>query len=57
MNFITLFKSMIVFCGTDNISQNISRIQIECGEYYVEYCQSLLALTSIGRSCLIFKVN
>jgi hypothetical protein len=30
---ITLFKSITIFCGTDNILQNISHIETECEEY------------------------
>ena len=30
---ITLFISIIVFCGTDSIMQNILHIRIEYGEY------------------------
>ena len=29
-----------MFYGTDNIPQNILHSQIECWEYFVEYCQS-----------------
>jgi hypothetical protein len=35
---ITLFRSITVFCGIDNIQWNILYIHIECGEYFVEYC-------------------
>jgi hypothetical protein len=37
---ITLSNFITMFSGTDNILHNISHIQIECEEYYVEYCQS-----------------
>ena len=29
-----------MFCGTDNILQNIPYIQSKCGEYFVKYYQS-----------------
>ena len=41
---ITFFISVIVFCGIDNILQNIPHIQTECEEYShnivspIEYC-------------------
>ena len=41
---VTLFKSIRVLCGTDNIIWNIPHIQFECGEYYVEYCQPHITL-------------
>ena len=37
---ITLFKSITMLCGIDNILWNILHIQIECGKYFAEYCQS-----------------
>jgi hypothetical protein len=46
--FITLFKSITMLCGTDNILQNIYHIQSECGEYSIEYCQFHRTLLSIG---------
>ena len=33
-----------MFCGTDNIIQNISHIQYEYDKYYVEYHQSHITL-------------
>ena len=30
---ITLFRSITVLCGTDNISQNIPHVQTGCEEY------------------------
>ena len=44
---ITLFISIIVFCGVDNISHNILCIESECREYYVEYCRSHITLVWI----------
>ena len=41
---ITLFRSITMLCGTNNILQNIPHIQIEYGEYFVEYCQSHITL-------------
>jgi hypothetical protein len=35
--YITLFKSIIILCGTDIILWNISHIQTECGEYFAEH--------------------
>ena len=37
---ITLFKSITMFCGTDNIPRTIPHYQLICREYFVEYCQS-----------------
>ena len=37
---ITLFRSIAVLCGTDNIMQNIPHIQFEYEEYAIEYYQS-----------------
>jgi hypothetical protein len=37
---ITLIRSIIMLCGTDNILQDIPHIYFECGEYYAEYYQS-----------------
>ena len=34
---ITIFKSMRMFCRTDNIMQNIPYTQFEYGEYYAKY--------------------
>jgi hypothetical protein len=33
---ITLFRSIIVLCGTDNVLWNILRIRIECKKYYAK---------------------
>ena len=41
---ITLFRSITMLHGTDNIMQNIPHIHSECGEYYVDYCQSLVEI-------------
>ena len=41
---ITLFKSIKVFCGTDNILQNTPHIQVQCGTYFAKYCQSHITL-------------
>jgi fumarate reductase subunit D len=37
-SIITLFRSITMFCGTDNIVHNIHHIQIECGIYFGGYC-------------------
>ena len=37
---ITLFKSITMLCGTDNIIRNIPCIQIGCKEYSTKVCQS-----------------
>ena len=37
---ITLFRSITMLCGTDNILWNILHIQTECGESSAKYCQS-----------------
>jgi len=39
-HFITLFRPIAVFCGTDNILLNILHIQLECEEYSINwhYC-------------------
>ena len=31
---ITLFRTVTMLCGTDNILQNILHILTECGEYF-----------------------
>jgi hypothetical protein len=41
---VTLFRSTIMFYGTDNILWNILHIQVKCGEYFVENCQSHITL-------------
>jgi len=38
--FITLFKSLIMFYETHNISRNIPWMHIECEKYSAKYCQS-----------------
>ena len=35
---ITLFRSIIMLCGIDNILQNIPHIHIEFEKYFEEYC-------------------
>ena len=40
----TLFRSMTMLCGTNNIIQNIPHIQAECEKYFAEYCQSYRTL-------------
>ena len=35
-----LFKCITLFCGTDNIPQNIQSFRDECEEYFAEYCES-----------------
>jgi hypothetical protein len=37
---ITLFRSIKVVCGIDNIFWNIPHIQYECGEFSAKYYQS-----------------
>ena len=44
MDAITLFRSIIMFYGTDIILQNILHIHIECRKYSMEYCQSHITL-------------
>jgi hypothetical protein len=39
-----LFRSITLLCGIDKIPQKIPHIQIEYGEYFVEYCQSHITL-------------
>jgi hypothetical protein len=34
---ITLFGSITMLCGIDNIPQNIPHTRSKCGKYYVEY--------------------
>ena len=41
---ITLFRSITMLCGTDNIIWNILHIQFECGEFSIEYFQSCKTL-------------
>ena len=36
---ITLFRSVVVVCGIDNITWNIVYIQSECEKYSSKYCQ------------------
>jgi hypothetical protein len=35
---ITLFKSMTMLCGADNVVWNIPHVQFECEKYFVKYC-------------------
>ena len=44
VGLIILFKAITVFYGIDNIQQRILHISTECGEYFVEYCQSRITL-------------
>ena len=44
MQFITLFISIKMFSGTNNVMQNVPHIQTECGEYSAKYCQSHITL-------------
>ena len=37
---IALFRSITMFCGIDNIPQNIPHIEFEWGEYFMKYYQS-----------------
>ena len=37
---ITLFRSITMLYGIDNIIWNIPHIQCECEECFIEYCQS-----------------
>ena len=39
-NNITLFTSITMFYGTNNISLDILHIQSNCGEYPMKHCQS-----------------
>ena len=41
---VTLFKPIAVFCGIDNIMQNIPHIRLECEEYSIKYWQSHITL-------------
>ena len=45
---ITLFRSIVVFCGTDSNMQSIPHIQPECKECSVGYCQSNITLLWVG---------
>ena len=40
---ITLFRPIVVLCGTDNTMRNIFHIQPECEEY-CEFCQFHITL-------------
>ena len=44
---ITLFRSITMFCETDNILQNIPQMETKCGEYSAKYCQSHITLLRI----------
>jgi hypothetical protein len=51
---ITLFISITMFCGIDNILHNISHIHIECGEDSIGYCKShetLLWILHYNKPC------
>ena len=36
---ITLFRSIMILCGIDNILKNIPHIQFECEKYFAKYFQ------------------
>lgn len=38
-DFVTLFKPIVVFFGTDNILRDIPYIRVEYEEYSIKYCQ------------------
>jgi hypothetical protein len=42
--FMTLFRSITMFCGTDNIPQAILHIQTKYEVYSIKYCQSHVTL-------------
>ena len=44
LHVITLFTSITMFCGTDNILQNIPHIQTQCTKYSAKYCSSHITL-------------
>jgi hypothetical protein len=44
LNFITIFKSITMLYGTNNIPQNISNTHSKCEEYSIEYYQSHITL-------------
>ena len=46
--YITLFRSITIFCGTDNISQNILMFTLNVENIFREYCQSHITLLWIS---------
>ena len=46
VNFLnlTLFRSISVLCGTDDILHNIPHTETECEKHSTEYCQSQITL-------------
>ena len=52
MRHITLFKSITMFHGIDNISQTISHIHTECGKYPKIFC----GILSIPHN-IVMKLN
>ena len=52
--YITLFRSITMFCGIDSIMWNIFHIQFEYEEYSIEYCQSHITLLWIWTMLCIF---
>ena len=41
---ITLFNFITLFCGSENILQDIPHIQTKYEKYSIEYCQSHITL-------------